>query len=75
MKKLFVLALLFVVATSLVPVYVQAGTSAQSQERAMQKAQKRQQKAQRKYVKAQKKAERKMLKTERKNSMRYPAHR
>ncbi len=73
MKKV-ALALLFAVATSMVPAFAHAGTSARSQARAVQKAQKKQQKAQKKYVKAQKKAERKMLKTERKNSTRYPAH-
>lgn len=74
MKRLFAVILLFVLTTNVIPAYAHAGTSASSQERAMQKAQKRQQKAQKKYVKAQKKAERKMLKTERKNSTRYPAH-
>jgi Sec-independent protein translocase protein TatA len=75
MKRLFAVVLLFVLATSQLPVYAHAGTSAGSQARDVRKAQKRQAKAQKKYVKAQKKAERKMLKTERKNSTRYPAHR
>jgi phage head maturation protease len=74
MKRL-ALALLLVVATTVVPAYSHAGTSARSQAREIRKAQKKQQKAQKKYVKAQKKAERKMLKTERKNSTRYPAQR
>ena len=52
--------------------FAQARTSAMSEPRASQKANKKQQKAMKKYAKAQRKAERKMLKTERKNT-RYPS--